>query len=113
MGQLRAENADLHKEVQELRKEVRRLRAEVQEKDAQLANKERENLELADRLRKAEADAFGGHMVPGTPVQYYSASLTRWIDAVVVSFCNGRYDLDVKKGVLPDRVRQRGIHGGC
>jgi len=99
--------------IQELLKEVRRLRAEVQGRDELLAEKERENLELAERLREAEAGISAGRFAPGTPVQYFSGSLNRWIDAVVVAFSAGTYDLDVKKGVVPDRVRIRGAEGGA
>merc|ERR1719326_1692804 len=92
--------------IQELLKEVRRLKADVQLRDSQLAEKDRENLELAERLRQIEAQNI---FSPGTPVQYFSGSLNRWINAVVVSFDCGRYDLDVKKGVQTDRVRSRGM----
>merc|ERR1711959_544048 len=98
--------------IQELLKEVRRLRSEVQWRDARLEEKEREALELSERLRQAESAGYAGRFLPGTPVQYFSGSLNRWIDAVVESFNVGKYDLDVKKGVVPDRVRRRGSEGG-
>jgi cell division protein FtsB len=100
--------------IQTLLKEVRRLRAEVQGRDEQLAKLNEDNVALAERLRKAEADACADRIAPGTPVQYFSGSLNRWIDAVVEAYKAGAYDLDVKKGVLPDRIRRRSLTaGGC
>merc|ERR1719456_264964 len=66
--------------IQEVLKEVRRLRAEVQERDSRLAEKDRENSELAERLRQAELGTSALRFFPGTPVQYYSGSLNRWIE---------------------------------
>jgi len=105
--------------IQELLKEVRRLRAEVQGRDRRLADVESDNAALTERLRQAEELASASRFAPGTPVQYFSSSLNRWIDATVVSWDAGKYDLDVKKGVVPDKMRRRGTdtlsgaYGGC
>lgn len=99
--------------IQELLKEVRRLRAELQGRDRRLEEMESDNAELTERLREAEELASSSRFAPGTPVQYFSGSLHRWIDATVVAWDAGKYDLDVKKGVAPDKVRRRGLDGGC
>lgn len=101
--------------LQQLMKQARRLKAELQRKDDRLQEVENQNKDLEERLRQAEAAAAGAPPCYwcGTPVQYYSGSLNRWIDAVVTGFNDGKYDLDVKKSVTPDRVRRRGVDGGC
>jgi Ca2+-binding EF-hand superfamily protein/cell division protein FtsB len=91
--------------------EVRRLKAELQGRDERLEELERENSDLAERLAKAEESATA-RFPPGLPVKYFSASMNRWIDAIVEAFHDGKYDLDVKRGVDPDRVRRRGLEGG-
>merc|ERR1711988_316667 len=85
------------KGLQQLLKEVQRLKADLKGRDERLAELEHENEDLAERLRQAEAASSAVRFQPGTPVQYYSGSLNRWIDAVVEAFHSGKYDLDVKK----------------
>jgi len=104
---LTATNARELSGIQELLKEVRRLKAELQGRDERVAQLEKENQQLSKALHAATTGS--GIFSPGTDVQYFSGSIQKWIDAVVVSFdaSLGTYDLSVKKNVPPDRVRKR------
>lgn len=104
------------KGIRGLLTEVRRLKAELQGRDERLGQLEAENRKLqtdkrtlAEAMKAVQEHARGGHFEPGTPVQYLSGTLNKWIDAVVHSFdlATGTYDLDVKKRAHPDRVRRR------
>lgn len=93
--------------IRELLKEVRRLKAELQGRGERVRELEDENRKLTEALRRASDERRGGHFPPGTRVQYLSGSINQWVSAVVQSYdvAAGTYDLDVKRGAHPDRVR--------
>lgn len=61
----------------------------------------------ADGGAKKQPEPAGKGFAPDLKVQYFSGSVNRWIDAVVVKYdeTSGTYDLDVKRKVPPDRIR--------
>lgn len=88
--------------------------ATVQEVDSQdgsfaivTASGQRLNKVPSEMLR-APADAVSA-WPPGTAVAYESTSLKAWLPAVVLSFNadQGTYNLDVRDGAAPERVRPR------
>lgn len=89
--------------IRELLKEVRRLKAELHTSEENKKQLELKVEQLEEALYEAEIA-----MHPGDRVEYWSRSLEKWIPAIVQSYDKRArtYDLDVKKGVVSNRIRR-------
>mmetsp|Transcript_83302 Transcript_83302/g.156767 ORF Transcript_83302/g.156767 Transcript_83302/m.156767 type:complete len:598 (-) Transcript_83302:79-1872(-) len=89
--------------IRELLKEVRRLKAELHTSEESKRQLEIKVQQLEESLHEAEHALH-----PGDQVEYWSRSLDKWIPAIVQAYDQQArtYDLDVKKGVVQNRIRR-------